>query len=77
MGFHNGPWGRVYRFNKHGWRNARDRAGLMIRFHDLRHTFGGRAAAVGIPSDYQGGITRSFDQRYNRALLGTRVAEVA
>lgn len=45
--------GRVYRFNNHGFRSARARANLKIRFHDLRHTFGGRAAAAGIPWDYR------------------------
>ena len=43
--------GRVYRFYNHGWRKSRDRAGLDIRFHDLRHTFGARAAVAGIPWD--------------------------
>ncbi|MBF0255062.1 MAG: tyrosine-type recombinase/integrase [Gammaproteobacteria bacterium] len=45
--------GRTERINNSGWRRARDRAGLNIRLHDLRHTFGGRAAAAGIPWDHR------------------------
>lgn len=45
--------GRMQRFNNHGFRNARERAGLPLRWHDLRHTFGERAAAAGVPWDYR------------------------
>jgi integrase len=45
--------GRTERINNSGWRHARDRAGLNIRLHDLRHTFGARAAAAGIPWDHR------------------------
>lgn len=41
----------MYRVNNHGWRTAIKAAGLPIRFHDLRHTFGERAADAGIPLD--------------------------
>jgi integrase len=41
------------RLNNHGFRTARAKAGLPIRWHDLRHTFGERAAAAGIPWDYR------------------------
>jgi integrase len=41
----------MYRCNNHGWRAAVAAAGLEIRFHDLRHTFGERAADAGIPLD--------------------------
>ncbi|MEA3275514.1 MAG: tyrosine-type recombinase/integrase [Pseudomonadota bacterium] len=44
---------RVQRLNNHGFRTARAKAGLPIRWHDLRHTFGERAAAAGIPWDYR------------------------
>lgn len=43
--------GALYRVNNHGWRAAIKAAGLGIRFHDLRHTFGERAADAGIPLD--------------------------
>ncbi len=43
--------GALYRVNNHGWRTATSAAGLDIRFHDLRHTFGERAADAGIPLD--------------------------
>ncbi|MBK1717286.1 tyrosine-type recombinase/integrase [Thiocystis violacea] len=41
----------LYRVNNHGWRAAVKAVGLEIRFHDLRHTFGERAADAGIPLD--------------------------
>ena len=41
----------MYRVNNHGWRAALAAAGLDIRFHDLRHTFGERAADAGIALD--------------------------
>lgn len=37
------------RVNNRGWRAAVKAAGLNCRFHDLRHTFGERAADAGIP----------------------------
>jgi integrase len=43
--------GALYRITNHGWRTARTAAGLPIRVHDLRHTFGERAADAGIPLD--------------------------
>jgi integrase len=43
--------GGMYRVNNHGWKTAIKAAGLPIRFHDLRHTFGERAADAGIPLD--------------------------
>lgn len=41
----------LYRINNHGWRSAVKEAGLKLRVHDLRHTFGLRAADAGIPLD--------------------------
>jgi integrase len=41
----------LYRINNHGWRTACRATGLAIRVHDLRHTFGMRAADAGIPLD--------------------------
>ena len=43
--------GHLCRVNDYGWRTATKKAGLAIRFHDLRHTFGSRAADAGIPFD--------------------------
>jgi integrase len=43
--------GNLYRITNNGWRAAREAAGLKIRVHDLRHTFGERAADAGIPLD--------------------------
>ncbi len=31
-----------------GWRKARERAGLLVRVHDLKHTFGRRLRAAGV-----------------------------
>lgn len=47
----NGKGRPMYRINNHGWRTACKTAGLKIRVHDLRHTFGSRAADAGIPLD--------------------------
>lgn len=44
---------RVARLNNHGFRTARTKAELPLRWHDLRHTFGERAAAAGVPWDYR------------------------
>jgi integrase len=41
----------LYRINGRIWRAACQRADLRIRVHDLRHTFGVRAADAGIPLD--------------------------
>ncbi len=43
----------MQRWNNTAWRNARAAAGLPVRFHDLRHTFGERAAAAGVPWDFR------------------------
>jgi len=49
-----GPKGvRVERLNNTGFRNARKAVNLPVRWHDLRHTFGERAAAAGVPWDYR------------------------
>ena len=56
--------GRLYGANGIGWRGAVARAGLNIRLHDLRHTFGVRAADAGIPLDVR------------RSLLGHRHSDI-
>lgn len=45
--------GRMERINNSGWRNACRLAGLPIRVHDLRHTFGARLEAAGVPWEYR------------------------
>ncbi len=40
---------RLSRISNTSWKKAKVRAGLPIRFHDLRHTFGHRLRAVGAP----------------------------
>ena len=60
-----GPKGKaVVRFNNKGFRNARKKAGIPCRFHDLRHTFGERLSAAGVPWDYR------------KALLGHVIGDV-
>ena len=44
---------RTGRINNSGWRTARALAGLPVRVHDLRHTFGERLEAVGVPWEYR------------------------
>ena len=56
--------GRLYSANNIGWRGAVERAKLNIRLHDLRHTFGARAADAGIPLDVR------------RSLLGHRHSDI-
>lgn len=49
-----GPRGsRMDRLNNTGFRTARKAVDLPVRWHDLRHTFGERAAAAGVPWDYR------------------------
>ena len=55
---------RLQRFNTTAWRKARGRAGLNVRWHDLRHTYGERLAAAGVPWEYR------------KVLLGHRIPDV-
>lgn len=72
--------GPLARINIHGWQSACQRAGLTIREHDLRHTFGDRAADAGLAQETiaellghrRGGITA----RYSRPGLARLLAEV-
>ena len=57
---------------KTAWRTACRRAGLTdLRFHDLRHTFGTRAADAGVPlnaiRDVMGHKTTAMTERYAHA----------
>ena len=57
---------------KTAWRTACRRAGLAdLRFHDLRHTFGTRAADAGVPlnaiRDVMGHKTTAMTERYAHA----------
>jgi len=57
--------GPLLRVTNHGWRRARLRADLpLVRFHDLRHTFGHRLRAAGV----------SFEDRQD--LLGHRSGRI-
>jgi integrase len=62
--------GRMYGCNNIGFREAVKRAGLTIRFHDLRHTFGDRSVDAGIPIDIRrsllGHTHRDITQHYSR-----------
>ncbi len=42
---------RIARINNSAWRKARKRANLPVRVHDLRHTFGRRLRAAGVPNE--------------------------
>jgi integrase len=43
---------RIGKINNTGWKNARKRAGLpQVREHDLKHTFGRRLRAAGVPME--------------------------
>jgi integrase len=56
--------GRLYRINNTAWKRARAKTGIPARVHDLRHTFGRRLEAAGVPWDYR------------KVLLGHRIADV-
>lgn len=55
---------RMERINNSAWRAAAGLAGLPVRIHDLRHTFGERLEAAGVPYEYR------------KALLGHRIADI-
>ncbi|WP_295456077.1 tyrosine-type recombinase/integrase [uncultured Thiodictyon sp.] len=72
--------GALYRANNHGWRTACGEAELDIRFHDLRHTFGDRAADAGIPLDIVRSLLghrhRGITEHYSRPGLVRLLGEV-
>jgi integrase len=55
---------RLSRMLSTGWREAREKANLKVRVHDLKHTFGRRLRAAGV----------SFEDRQD--LLGHRSARI-
>lgn len=60
-----GPAGQeVLRWNNTGWRTALRNAGLSLRFHDLRHTYGERLGAARVPWEHR------------QVLLGHRIREI-
>jgi integrase len=72
--------GRLYRMTNNGWRAARERAGLEdVRVHDLRHTFGDRAADAGIAEEVVavllGHRRGSITAHYSRPGLARLVGE--
>lgn len=56
--------GQLTAIHNTGWRRALAKVGIVARVHDLRHTWGKRAEAAGIPLEYRS------------ALLGHRVGGV-
>lgn len=69
----------LYRINGRIWRAAIARAGLEIRVHDLRHTFGARAADAGIPLDIRRSLLghehRDITLHYSRPGLARLLEE--
>lgn len=68
----------VTKLNNTAWKNARQRAGLRhIRVHDMKHTFGRRLRAVGVPLETRkvllghknGDITTHYSQPELEELL--------
>ena len=59
------------------WKRAKARAGLPIRFHDLRHTFGHRLRAIGTPLEDRkallGRTSGEITTHYSAAELETLV----
>lgn len=55
---------QILRWNNGPWRRALRKAGISCRFHDLRHTFGERMGAAGVPWEYR------------KVLLGHRIQDV-
>jgi len=70
----------LYRINNHGWATACRAVGLEIRVHDLRHTFGVRAADAGIPLDIRRSLLghehRDITMHYSRPGLQLLLGEV-
>ena len=71
---------RLYRINNSGWESALAAAGLKLRVHDLRHTFGERAADAGIPLDIRRSLLghehRDITLHYSSPGLVRLMAEV-
>jgi len=70
--------GALFRINNHGWKSACRHAGVTLRVHDLRHTFGERLASAGVPFDvrktllghHHGDITAHYSTPGLASLLG-------
>jgi integrase len=74
------PGERLFKLNSHGWRSAVARAGLSgMREHDLRHTFGDRAADAGLSETLIAALLGhrrgSVTARYSRPGLSRLLAE--
>lgn len=67
------------KINSRAWLKAVHRAGLAIRFHDLRHTFGERLASVGCPHDVRatllGHVNSSITMHYSAPGLSRLLEE--
>jgi integrase len=68
---------RVTRMNDTAWRRAKDKVGLPVRVHDLKHTFGRRLRSAGVALETRkvllghsnGDITVHYSQPELRELL--------
>jgi len=70
--FTNPETGRPYQYIRKGWLKACELAGIEnLRIHDLRHTFGTRAADAGVPlpaiRDVMGHKSTKTTERYTHA----------
>lgn len=69
----------MYRINNRGWRAALKRAGLTLRVHDLRHTFGERLATAGVDlttrKSLLGHDHQDITEHYSRPGLSRLVSE--
>ena len=59
----------VRNINNSTWKRVRKEVGLpLVRVHDLKHTFGHRLRAAGVPLD-QKGVARPPERRHHHSLL--------
>ena len=69
---------RVGKINNTAWKNARRRAGIPVRVHDLKHTFGRRLRAAGVSyedrQDLLGHRSGRITTRYSMAELSSLLA---
>lgn len=66
---------------KAGWKEARKRAGVVCRLHDLRHTFATGLAELGTPEStmlaLMGHMSRAMLERYSHIRMAAKRAAVA
>ncbi len=68
----------VTRMNNSAWKKARKRAGLVVRVHDLKHTFGRRLRAAVVSfedrQDLLGHRSGRITTHYSAAEIGNLIA---